>query len=245
MDFTGKKILITGSGAVGGLSHVTAKLIAARGGDVLITGRDQEAGDAALRELIDASASARFVRADLGTVSGVRALADEAGDVDVLIDNAGLVPFGATETQDEEAYDAAFAVNVRATFFLTAHLIPGMKARGGGSVVNISSTASSRGPPELAVYGATKAALESLTRTWAVEWASDNIRVNAVLPGPMTTTKTVAALGPDVGGMGKTTALARASDPLEVAEVVAFVASDQASYVTGAVVAADGGRTAI
>ncbi|MBB5083360.1 SDR family NAD(P)-dependent oxidoreductase [Nonomuraea endophytica] len=100
-------------------------------------------------------------------------------------------------------------------------------------------------PRPAAGYGATKAALESLTRTWALGWAPANVRVNAVLPGAMTMVETVAAMGPDVGDMAQTTALARASDPLEVAEAVMFVASDQASYGTGAVIAADGGRTAI
>lgn len=99
--------------------------------------------------------------------------------------------------------------------------------------------------PGMAVYGATKAALESLTRTWAAEFAESNVRVNAVAPGPMRTSKVIAAMGPDMGGMGLTTALKRTSDPAEVAQVVAFLASDRASYVTGAIVAADGGRTAI
>ncbi len=245
MSFTGKTVLVTGSGAIGGLGHITAELIAARGGNLVITGRDPRAGRSALREIVDAGGTARFVEADLGTVDGVRALVDEVEAVDVLINNAGLVPFGSAEAQDEEVFEAAFAVNVRAAFFLTAGLVPAMRARGGGSVVNISSTAAARGLPDLAVYGATKGALESLTRTWAAEWAPANIRVNAVSPGPMRTAKTVAAMGPDVGGMGRTTALGRASDPREVAEVVAFVASDQASYMTGAVVAVDGGRTAI
>ncbi|TVT60947.1 SDR family oxidoreductase [Amycolatopsis rhizosphaerae] len=245
MNFTGKTVLVTGSGSVGGLGHVTAGLIAARGGNLVLTGRDAGAGESALREIVDAGGEARFVEADLTTLDGVRALVHEVKAVDILINNAGLVPFGPAETQDEDVYEAVFGVNVRAAFFLTTGFVAAMRARGGGSVVNISSMAATRGLPDLAVYGATKAALESLTRSWAAEWAPAGIRVNAVAPGPMTTAKTVAALGPEVGGMGKTTALGRVSDPTEVAEVIAFVASDQASYLTGAVVAVDGGRTAI
>lgn len=99
--------------------------------------------------------------------------------------------------------------------------------------------------PGMALYGATKAALESLNRTWAAEFAESNVRVNAVAPGPMCTSKVVAAMGPDMGGMGLATALKRTSDPTEVAHVIAFLAGDRASYMTGAIVAADGGRTAI
>ncbi|MGW4075380.1 SDR family oxidoreductase [Streptomyces asiaticus] len=97
----------------------------------------------------------------------------------------------------------------------------------------------------MAVYGATEAALESLTRTWAAEFAESNVRVNAVAPGPMRTSKGVAAMGSDMGGMGLATALKRTSDPAEVAHVIAFLAGDRASYMTGAIVAVDGGRTAI
>lgn len=245
MDFTGKTALITGSGAIGGLGHATARILAAAGANVVITGTDPDRGAQVVDDLRHTTGAARFVPADLADPQAVHRLAEDAGDVDVLINNAGVVPFGSTADQDIAGYDAAFAVNVRAPFVLTARLAPKMAARGGGSIVNVSSTASRLGMPSMAVYGATKAALESLTRTWAAEFAASNVRVNAVAPGPMTTSKVVAAMGPDLGGMGLTTALKRAADPSEVAQVIAFVAGDRAGYVTGAVVAADGGRTAI
>lgn len=245
MDFKDKTALITGSGAIGGLGHTVASVLAQAGAEVVITGRDAAAGEVALKAITAAGGRARFVRADLGTVDGVRELAAEAGAVDVLVNNASIVPFGATEGYDPELYDEAFGANVRATFFLTSLLAPQMAQRGGGSIVNVSSTAARLGIGGLAVYGATKAAVESFTRTWAAEFAAGNVRVNAVSPGPMLTAKTVELMGPDVGGMAGTTALGRAAQPAEVAEVVAFVASDRASYMTGAVVAADGGRTAI
>jgi NAD(P)-dependent dehydrogenase (short-subunit alcohol dehydrogenase family) len=247
MDFTGKTALITGSGAIGGLGHATARVLAAGGANVIITGTDPERGAQVVDDVRGAGAAGavRFVPADLADPEAVRRLAEEAGAVDVLVNNAGVVPFSATPDQDLTAYEATFAVNVRAPFLLVAQLAPKMAAGGGGSIVNVSSTAAGLGMPAMAVYGATKAALESLTRTWAAEFAGSNVRVNAVSPGPMTTSKVVAAMGPDMGGMGLTTALKRTADPSEVARVIAFVASDQASYVTGAVVAADGGRTAI
>ncbi|MFC7015358.1 SDR family NAD(P)-dependent oxidoreductase [Streptomyces viridiviolaceus] len=248
MDFTGNTALVTGSGAIGGLGHATARLLAAGGADVIITGTDPDRGARVVddvRNAVGSAGTARFIPADLADPQAVQRLAEDAGAVDILVNNAGVVPFSATADQDIADYDAAFAVNVRAPFLLTAQLAPKMAAGGGGSIVNVSSTAAGLGMPPMAVYGATKAALESLTRTWAAEFAASNVRVNAVAPGPMTTSKVVAAMGPDLGGMGLTTALKRTADPAEVAQVIAFVASDQAGYMTGAIVAADGGRTAI
>jgi NAD(P)-dependent dehydrogenase (short-subunit alcohol dehydrogenase family) len=249
MDFEGRTALITGSGAIGGLGHATARVLAAGGANVIITGTDPDRGaqvvDDVRRSAAGSAGTVRFIPADLADPRAVRRLAEDAGAVDVLVNNAGVVPFSATADQDIADHDAAFAVNVRAPFILVARLAPKMAAGGGGSIVNVSSTAAGLGMPPMAVYGATKAALESLTRTWAAEYAASNVRVNAVAPGPMTTSKVVAAMGPDLGGMGLTTALKRTADPSEVAQVIAFIAGDRAGYVTGAIVAADGGRTAI
>ncbi|MFE6629922.1 SDR family NAD(P)-dependent oxidoreductase [Streptomyces rochei] len=249
MEFAGKTALVTGSGAIGGLGHATAKVLTEGGADLILTGIDPQRGARVAEDLVAAAGQStgtvRFVAADMADVAGVRQLAAEAGAVDILVNNASVLTFSPATAQDPVAYEAAFAVNVRAPFLLTALLAEKMAARGGGSVVNVSSTAAGLGMPGMAVYGATKAALESLTRTWAAEFAESNVRVNAVAPGPMRTSKVVAAMGPDLGGMGLTTALKRTSDPAEVAQVIAFLASDRASYMTGAIVAADGGRTAI
>ncbi|MEU5091278.1 SDR family oxidoreductase [Streptomyces sp. NPDC021356] len=249
MEFAGKTALVTGSGAIGGLGHATAKALAAGGAGLILTGTDPRRGAQVVEDLRAAGGGSaqtvRFIAADLSGLAGVRQLAEDAGAVDILINNASVMTFSPTTGQDLASYDAAFAVNVRAPFLLTGLLAEKMAAGGGGSIVNVSSTAAGLGMPGMAVYGATKAALESLTRTWAAEYADSNVRVNAVAPGPMRTSKVVAAMGPDMGGMGLTTALKRTSDPAEVAHVIAFLASDRASYMTGAVVAADGGRTAI
>ncbi|MFE0759811.1 SDR family NAD(P)-dependent oxidoreductase [Streptomyces smyrnaeus] len=247
MEFAGKTALVTGSGAIGGLGHTTAGVLAAGGADLILTGTDPERGAQVVEDLRTAGGAAtgavRFVAADLTDPSAVQQLAEDAGAVDILINNASVMTFGPTTEQDLAGHDAAFAVNVRAPFLLTALLAPKMAANGGGSIVNVSSTAAGLGMPGMAVYGATKAAVESLTRTWAAEFAPSNVRVNAVAPGPMHTSKVVAAMGPDMGGMGLTTALKRTADPTEVAHVVAFLAGDRASYMTGAVVGAARGPT--
>ncbi|MFD8896159.1 SDR family NAD(P)-dependent oxidoreductase [Streptomyces ardesiacus] len=239
MTFAKRNALVTGAGALGGLGHAVARILASGGAYVTVTGRDPQRGAQVVEDL---GTKARFLPADLSDSEDVRRLAEEAGDVDVLVNNAAVL---LGDTQDLSAFDDAFAVNVRAPFALTTAVAPRMAANGGGSIVNISSTAAGIGMPSMAVYGASKAALESLTRAWAVEFAAGNVRVNAVSPGPMRSAKAVASLGQDVGGYGETVPMARVADPAEVAEVVAFLASNRGSFTTGAVVAADGGRSAL
>jgi NAD(P)-dependent dehydrogenase (short-subunit alcohol dehydrogenase family) len=135
-----------------------------------------------------------------------------------------------------------FASDVRAPYFLVAALAPAMADRGGGSVINVSSMAARVGMAGGAAYGATKAALEALTRAWAAEFSPRGVRVNAVAPGPVLTS---GAASDRTTALGKTTILGRAAQPEEIVGLIAYLASPQASYVTGAVFAIDGGRTAI
>jgi NAD(P)-dependent dehydrogenase (short-subunit alcohol dehydrogenase family) len=164
------------------------------------------------------------------------------GQVDVLVNNAGFWVTGPTVGFDVASFDAMFAASVRAAFVLVAALAPGMVARGSGSIINIGSMAGSIGLAGGAAYGATKAALGSLGQSWAAEYGPSGVRVNTVAAGPIYTRTDSREM---FETLGATTALKHASQPEEIAEVVAFLASPRASYVTGAIVAADGGRTAI
>ncbi|MFC8824424.1 SDR family NAD(P)-dependent oxidoreductase [Streptomyces sp. NPDC057137] len=244
MELTGKVALITGS--TGGIGSETARMIAASGAHVVITGRNPERGAATVKSISEAGGSARFVPADLTDLASLRRLAGEAGDVDILVNNAAIFPGGPTTSQDVETFDTALAANIRAPYFLTAALAPGMVARGSGSIINISTMAVQVGMAGLSVYAATKAALESLTRTWAAEFSPAGVRVNTVAPGPTRTDMVIGSMGEEgAQQVAKTTLLGRLATPREIAEVIHFLATERAAYVTGATIATDAGRTAV
>jgi NAD(P)-dependent dehydrogenase (short-subunit alcohol dehydrogenase family) len=236
----GQKALVTG--ATSGIGRAIALQLADEGVEVIVHGRDALRGAEAVRAIEARGGRARFVAANLSDSTEVRRLAEEASDIDILVNNAGFSVFGDTAGLDAEKFDALFATNVRAPFLLVAALAPGMAERGHGSIINMSSMAGQIGLAGGAAYGATKAALASMTRAWAAEFSHKGVRVNAVAAGPVST----EGAAPDrTAALGKTTLLGRAADPKEIAEVVGFLASPRASYITGAIVAVDGGRTAI
>ena len=217
MDLQDQQVLVTG--ATAGIGQEAAKLFARRGASVVITGRDTQRGAQTVAAIEAEGGRAEFIAADLNDIESVRRLAEQAGDVDVLVNNAATVTADPTLEQDVESFDMMFDVDVRAPFFLTAALLPKMIARGSGAIVNISSMGASVG--------------------------ANGIRVNTVAPGPTRTGGGVGALRDGLEQLGSATPLGRTADPTEIAEAIVFLASPQASYVTGATVLVDGGFTAI
>jgi NAD(P)-dependent dehydrogenase (short-subunit alcohol dehydrogenase family) len=238
-DLTGQTALVTGS--TSGIGRATALQLAAQGATVLIHGRDADRAAEVIEEIELTGGHARFVPADLSTREGIQQLVNEAGDVDILVNNAGFSWFGATADLEPDRLDALLAANVRAPYLLVAALAPAMVAKGSGNIINLASMAGTIGLAGGAAYGATKLSLVALTRAWAAEFSPSGVRVNAIAPGPVYTASDPAS----IKALGDTTLLGRAAQPDEIAEVIGFMASPRASYITGAVIPVDGGRTAI
>jgi NAD(P)-dependent dehydrogenase (short-subunit alcohol dehydrogenase family) len=239
-DLEGLSALVTG--ATSGIGRAVAHELGWHGAEVVVHGRDAARGSALVDTITADGGKARFVAADLSDPAQLDDLVEQAGPVDILVNNAGISWFGPTADLDVATFDRLFAANVRAPYFLAAALAPKMAARGSGSIVNVGSMAGQVGMPGLAAYSATKGALASMTRSWAAEFSPAGVRVNAVAAGPVYT----AIQSPEQAeAVGATTIMARVAQPDEIASVIVFLASPQASYITGAVVAADGGRTAV
>ncbi|MEO7336658.1 MAG: SDR family NAD(P)-dependent oxidoreductase [Caldimonas sp.] len=234
-----RRALVTGS--TSGIGRASAIQLARDGFEVIVQGRDASRGADTVREIEAVGGRATFVAADLGDVGDVRRLGEMTADVDVLVNNAGYAWFGPTANLDAAGFDAMFATNVRAAYLLVGAIAPAMATRGRGSIVNLGSMAGQIGLAGGAAYSATKASLAALTRAWAAEFSPSGVRVNAVAPGPIYT----ASPAEFITALGQTTLLKRAGQPEEIAALVSFLASDRASYITGATLAADGGRSAV
>jgi NAD(P)-dependent dehydrogenase (short-subunit alcohol dehydrogenase family) len=238
-EFDGTVALVTG--ATAGIGREVALTLAARGAQVVVHGRDPERGAETVAAITKSGGSARFIAADLADPDAAQALADAAGPVDVLVNNAAVYQFGPMLDATTESFDRHMATNVRAPMLLVAALAPAMVERGRGSIVNISTGAVSTPVRGGGVYVASKAALDHFTRVWADELGPAGVRVNAVAPGP-TRTPGMDALGDGlVDALGKTTVLGRAGEPSDIAEAVAFLASDRAAFITGTIVDVRGG----
>jgi NAD(P)-dependent dehydrogenase (short-subunit alcohol dehydrogenase family) len=232
------------TGATSGIGRAVAQRLARRGARVIVTGRDKQRGEEVVAGIEAEGGRARFVAADLADFDDVRRLAGEAADVDILVNNAGVAPGGPTEQTTQEDFDLLFAVNVKAPFYLTAAIAPRMAARGGGAIISISTMAATIGMSGLAAYGASKAAIEALTRSWTAEYGPRGVRVNVVAPGPTRTPASVA-MGEMFDTLAATVPAQRGADPDEIAAAVCFLASDEAAFIYGAVLPADGGRVAV
>ncbi|MFI9271555.1 SDR family NAD(P)-dependent oxidoreductase [Kitasatospora sp. NPDC052896] len=246
MELTGKIALVTGS--TSGIGRATAQALAARGAHVLVSGRDEERGARVVAAIRADGGKADFLAADLHDAESARDLARRAvqtgGKVDILVNNAGAVVFGPTDATSEADFDATYAVNVKAPFFLVAALAPAMAERGEGAIVSLATMVAGFGQAGMALYGSSKAAVALLTKAWAAEFGPRGVRVNAVSPGPVRTEGT-APMGGALDQIASQAPAGRVADPREIAEAVAYLVSDAASFVQGVVLPVDGGRTAV
>ncbi len=239
-ELAGQTALVTGGTA--GIGLESARLLARHGVEVIITGRSAQRGAAAVAEL---GGGVRFVAADLSDLDSVNALVRQCGDgVDILVNNAASFPGALTVEQDVASFESTFDTNVRGAYFLVAALAPGMLRRGRGSIVNVTSMVAFKGVPGASSYSASKAALESLTRTWAAEFGPQGVRVNSVAPGPTATEGVVAEWGDVNDELGRALPLGRTAHAAEIAEAVLFLASPRSSFITGSTLHADGGGAA-
>lgn len=238
-ELTGQTALVTGGTA--GIGLACARLLADAGATVLITGRNRERGEAAAAAI---DGKVRFIQADMSDLASIAALVEQNPRVDILVNNAATFPGAMTVEQDVVSFESTFDTNVRGTYFLVAGLVPGMLDRGYGSIINVTSMVASKGVPGASVYSASKAAVESLTRTWAAEFGPRGVRVNTVAPGPTNTEGVVAEWGDTNDELGRTLPLGRTAEPAEIAQAVLFLASGASSFVTGLTLHADGGGAA-
>lgn len=236
------------TGGNSGIGRAAAFALAGLGAHIVISGRDQLRGDQTVSDIRANGGQADFLVSDLRDEGAARSLAararDLAGQLDVLVNNAGIFPFGPTGHTTEQDFDETFAVNVKAPYFLVAELAPDMAKRGHGAIINVTTMVAEYGAAGMALYGASKAALVLLTKAWAAEYGPQGVRVNAVSPGP-TRTEGTAAMGDNLDQLAATAPAGRPGTAQEIAEAIAFLATDQSSFVHGAVLPVDGGRIAV
>lgn len=244
----GKVVIITG--ATLGIGAAISRRVVAEGASVVLVARGRDRGEALVSEL---GAKSRFVGgsvADVETADLAVAAAAELGGVDVLVNNAGSDFTGDLLDTTEADAKAVFETNAFGAMWMLVRVARELRERGGGSIVNVTSRVASVGVPTMAVYAASKGALDSLSRTAAVELAGAGIRVNAVAPGITDTPLIREWIGgqPDPAAFERSLAasvpLGRIGTPDDVAAAVIFLASDAAAYITGVSIAVDGGYTA-
>ncbi|MDF1501935.1 glucose 1-dehydrogenase [Roseisolibacter sp. H3M3-2] len=242
----GRVAIVTGASK--GIGEATARALAEAGARVVVSSRRQEAVDAVAHAIVAAGGEALAVAANVGRPDEARALVERTlahwGGVDVVVNNAAVNPvYGPLLDADDAVLDKILAVNVKGPLEVCRHAYPSMRARGRGSVVNVSSIGGVSPEPGLGLYSVSKAALVSLTKVMAQEWGAHGVRANVICPG-LIRTKFSQALWQDERVLAHTLAqqpIPRVGEPEDVAGLALFLASDAAAYCTGGVYMADGG----
>ena len=247
MRFQGKSVIVTGGAS--GIGKATAKQFASEGADVVIADVNPDGQAVAQQIGQEAQKSISFVQADVSKAEEADRLIQETlhqhGRLDILHNNAGILVVGDVTTISEADWDRCIDINLKSVYLVSKYAIPAIQQTGGGVVINTASTAGMSGGSGYAVYGASKAAIILLTQCMALDFARHNIRVNAVCPGP---TATPMIVSPDADResalerWAKELPIGRAGEPEDTAKAVAYLASDDASFVTGSAFVVDGGR---
>ncbi|MCK9282924.1 MAG: SDR family oxidoreductase [Rhodocyclaceae bacterium] len=243
--FNGKVAIVTGG--TSGIGEALVRLLVAEGARVVIAARREELGNALVNDL--GADRALFCKCDMGVRADIEALFSATvkafGGLDILVNNAALSSFGATPDLDPATWHQVIAANLDAVFYTARAAIPLFRQRGGGNIVNVASISGLFGDYGFTAYNASKGGVINYTKCLAIDHARENIRVNVVCPGLVETPMSAV-----IGEMGlhdtwvDTIPMGRGGTPEEIAKIVAFVASDDASFMTGSVIVADGGLTA-
>jgi NAD(P)-dependent dehydrogenase (short-subunit alcohol dehydrogenase family) len=254
MRFEGRVALVTGGNS--GIGEATAVRLASEGAPVAIVARDRARGHELVKQIGDTGGEAAFFEADVTGEQAVKRMVDEVmerfGRIDVLVNNAGIINFGSVLTADVDEWDSLMATNVRSVFLVSRYALPHMIAAGGGSVINLASNLGLVGTRGAAAYATSKGAIVQLTRAMALDHVDDKIRVNCVCPGTIDTPlvqrqrvgRTEEQLRQSDERLKQRHPIGRMGTPEEVANVIAFLASDEASFVTGSCYSVDGGYIA-
>jgi NAD(P)-dependent dehydrogenase (short-subunit alcohol dehydrogenase family) len=247
----GKSALITG--AAHGIGWATAELFAREGARLVLSDRDGAGLSQAVEALASTAASVESIQGDVSHPADARRMIDTAvrrhGRLDVLVANAGIIPFGTVLEATPEDWDQVMAVDARGMFLTCKYAVEAMLRNGGGSIVCLSSISGIAGQSQQAAYGPAKFVASGLTKHLAVEWAARGIRVNAVAPGTIKTDR-VRMLADEPGGkeyldsIRRMHPMGRLGEPSEVAQAILFLASDEASFITGVILPVDGGYLA-
>jgi 2-deoxy-D-gluconate 3-dehydrogenase len=248
-SITGKRVLVTGASK--GIGYTTSIVLADAGADIVIVGRDKKDLETLQEKILSMGRRCISIAADLASIEGVDKIGREAIDafagIDILVNNAGIALLDPLLEAKVEDWENTMNVNLRAPFLLARHLVPGMIERGKGKIINLSSQSGVNALDDHGAYCTSKGGLNMLTKVMASEWAKYNIQTNAICPNVILTPMGEKAWGdPKRGGAMKAkTPARRFGTPIEVADMVLYLASDASNYVCGEILMIDGGYTAI